>query len=47
MDMGSMSSGNGVPPLDDFPKIYYAVVGVAIGVAAVANLINIILYRQR
>jgi hypothetical protein len=47
MSMGSMSSGDGMPPLLDFPKIYYSVVGVTVGIAAIANLINIILYRQR
>jgi hypothetical protein len=45
--MGSMSSGNGVPTLLVFPQIYWAVIGVTVGIAAVANFLNIILYRQR
>jgi hypothetical protein len=45
--MGSMSAGQGIPPLLVFPQIYWAVVGVTVGIAAVANFINIILYRQR
>jgi hypothetical protein len=47
MDMGSMSSGTGIPALEDFPKIYWAVVGVTIGIAAVVNVINIMICRQR
>jgi hypothetical protein len=50
MDMGAMgstSTGGGVPALLVFPQIYWAVVGVTVGIAALANLINIILYRQR
>ncbi|KIW09547.1 uncharacterized protein PV09_00420 [Verruconis gallopava] len=47
MDMGSMSSGAGIPPLEDFPKIYWAVLGVAIALATVVNVINIMICRQR
>lgn len=42
--MGSMSQ---LPALVDFPKLYYAVVGSAVGVATLVNLYNCILYRQR
>jgi hypothetical protein len=45
--MGSMSSGVGVPALLVFPQIYWAVIGVTVGIAAVVNLVNIILCRQR
>jgi hypothetical protein len=37
----------GVPPLTDFPKLYWAVVGSAVGVATLVNLYNHILCRQR
>jgi hypothetical protein len=47
MSMGSMSMGNGIPALIEFPKIYLGIVGGAVGIAAGVNLINIILYRQR
>jgi hypothetical protein len=47
MDMGSMSTGTGIPPLEDFPKIYWAVVGAAIATATVVNVINIMICRQR
>ncbi|KAF3047999.1 hypothetical protein E8E12_005606 [Didymella heteroderae] len=43
MSMGSMA----LPPLPEFPKFYYAVVGSAVAVAALANIYNRILYRQR
>ncbi|KAF1999128.1 hypothetical protein P154DRAFT_437742 [Amniculicola lignicola CBS 123094] len=43
MSMGSM----GVPTLNDFPKLYWAVVGSAIGVATLVNMFNYMLYRQR
>ncbi|KAF2418004.1 ferric reductase [Tothia fuscella] len=47
MDMGSVSSGNGIPPLSEFPKIFFGLIGGLVAVAAIANLITIILYRQR
>jgi hypothetical protein len=43
MSMGSAA----LPPLYDFPKMYWAVVGSAIGVATLVNLYNNVLYRQR
>jgi predicted ferric reductase len=43
MSMGSTA----LPPLYDFPKMYWAVVGSAIGVAALVNLYNHVLCRQR
>jgi hypothetical protein len=43
MSMGSAA----LPPLYDFPKMYWAVVGSAIGVAALVNLYNHVLCRQR
>jgi hypothetical protein len=46
MPMGSMSTG-GLPALIEFPKMYWAVVGSAIGVATLVNLFNYVLYRQR
>ena len=45
--MGSMSAGNGIPPMQDFPKIYWGVVGGTIGIATVVNIINILICRQR
>ncbi|KAF2196510.1 ferric-chelate reductase [Delitschia confertaspora ATCC 74209] len=47
MAMGSMSMGNGVPPLLDFPKMYWAVVGTAVAIATMVNVYNKVLYRQR
>lgn len=47
MSMGSMSIGNGIPPLIEFPKIYLGIVGGVVGIAAIANLANIIICRQR
>ncbi|PSN63721.1 hypothetical protein BS50DRAFT_499235 [Corynespora cassiicola Philippines] len=44
--MGSMSMG-GLPPLIEFPKYYWAVVGSAVGVATLVNIYNHGLYRQR
>lgn len=44
MSMGSMAQ---LPALTDFPKFYYAVVGSAVAVAALVNVYNYILYRQR
>ncbi|KAF2465900.1 ferric-chelate reductase [Lindgomyces ingoldianus] len=46
MAMGSMSM-EGLPPLIDFPKMYWAVVGTAIGVATFVNMFNHMLYRHR
>lgn len=47
MSMGSMSSVPGIPPLLEFPKIYYAVVGVTVAIATVANVIYKLQHRQR
>jgi hypothetical protein len=44
--MAGMSMGE-LPPLEDFPKFYWAVVGSAIGVATLVNVFNYILYTQR
>ena len=44
--MGSMAMG-GTAPLIEFPKYYWAVVGTAIGIAALVNLFNHVLYRHR
>ncbi|KAL8770585.1 MAG: hypothetical protein Q9194_005129 [Teloschistes cf. exilis] len=45
--MGGMSMGDGVPNLFYLQKMYWAVVGTAIGCATLANLYNKCLYRQR
>lgn len=47
MAMGSMSIGNGIPPLIEFPKIYLGIVGGVVAIATIANLANIIICRQR
>lgn len=47
MSMGSMSIGNGIPALGEFPKIYLGLVGGVVGIAAIANLTDIIICRQR
>ena len=44
---GMMSMGAGVPSLFYMQQIFWAFIGAAIGVAALANLLNHILYRQR
>lgn len=44
--MGSMAMG-GTAPLIEFPKYYCAVAGAAIGVAALANVFNHVVCRQR
>jgi predicted ferric reductase len=45
MSMGGM--GMDLPVLADWPKLYYAVVGSAIGVATLVNIYTYVLYRQR
>ncbi|KAJ5166227.1 uncharacterized protein N7482_005008 [Penicillium canariense] len=47
MPMGSMSMGDGVPSLFDLQKMYWAVVGSAIGAAAVVNVLNRALAQHR
>ncbi len=48
MDMGEMMSmGAGVPDLFYMQKMYWAVVGAAIGTAALVNVLNNYLYIQR
>jgi predicted ferric reductase len=49
MDMsgGSMVMAAGVPGLFYMQQVFWAFVGTAIGVATLANVFNIILYRQR
>ncbi|KAF7715354.1 Ferric reductase transmembrane component [Penicillium ucsense] len=47
MPMGSMSMGNGAPSLLTMQKMYWAVVGSAIGLATIVNLLDWILARHR
>jgi hypothetical protein len=48
MSMGiKMNTGAGVPNLFYMQEIFWAFIGSAIGVAALANFLNQILYRQR
>lgn len=47
MDMSSMSIGTGIPALGEFPKIYLGLVGGVVGIAAIANVIDILICRQR
>ncbi|EPS28493.1 hypothetical protein PDE_03439 [Penicillium oxalicum 114-2] len=47
MPMGSMSMGNGAPSLLTMQKMYWAVVGSAIGLATIVNILNRILARHR
>jgi predicted ferric reductase len=49
MDMSMMGMGMGMdlPVLADWPKLYWAVVGSAVGVATLVNAYNYALYRQR
>lgn len=44
--MGSMSMG-GVPSLFDLQKIYWIVVGSALGVATLVNVLNRLLAQHR
>jgi hypothetical protein len=43
----SMGGSMSLPALEDFPKLYYAVVGTAVGIATLVNVYNHVLYRQR
>jgi hypothetical protein len=45
--MSMSMGGDGVPSLYEFPKFYWAAVGSAVGVAALVNLYNHVLCRQR
>ncbi|KAL8721895.1 MAG: hypothetical protein Q9225_001531 [Loekoesia sp. 1 TL-2023] len=45
--MGGMSMGDGVPSPFYLQKMYWAVIGAAIGCATVINVYNKVLYRQR
>ncbi len=51
MDMSGMSMGmdmgSGVPSRFDLQKMFWAVVGAAIGCATLVNVYNQLLYRQR
>jgi hypothetical protein len=47
MPMGSMSMGNGAPSLFTLQKMYWAVVGSAIGAATLVNLLNRALAQHR
>ncbi len=44
---GGGGGGDGVPALSYFPRMYWALVGLAIGLATLVNFTNFILYRQR
>lgn len=41
------ASKAGLPPLAEFPKFYWAVVGTAIGVASLVHVVNVVISRQR
>ncbi len=45
--MGSMDMGSGVPNLFVLQKMFWAVVGAAIGCATAVNVYNKLLCRQR
>ena len=47
MSMGNMPMGDGVPSLFTIQQMYWAVVGTAIGVATLANILNKIVAAQR
>lgn len=47
MPAGSMSMGDGIPSLFTLQKMYWAVVGSAIGVATLVNMLNRALARHR
>jgi hypothetical protein len=45
--MGSMDMGDGVPGLFYLQNMFWVVIGAAIGLAAVVNISNQLLCRQR
>ena len=45
--MGSMSMGSGVPNLFYLQKMFWAVIGAAIGLATAVNVYHKLLFRQR
>jgi hypothetical protein len=47
MPMGSMSMGDGAPSLFTLQKMYWAVVGSAIGAATLVNILNRLLAQHR
>jgi hypothetical protein len=47
MPMGSMSMGDGAPSLFTMQKMYWAVVGSAIGAATLVNILNRLLAQHR
>lgn len=47
MDMSGMDMGAGIPSLPYMQQMYWAVVGTAIGIATVFNVLNWINYRSR
>lgn len=47
MPMGSKSMGTGTPSLFDLQKIYWTIVGCAVAVATVVNVLNRLLARHR
>lgn len=47
MPMGAMSMGDGAPSLFTLQKMYWAVVGSAIGAATLVNILNRLLAQHR
>lgn len=47
MPMGAMSMGDGAPSLFTMQKMYWAVVGSAIGAATLVNILNRLLAQHR
>jgi hypothetical protein len=47
MPAGSMSMGDGVPSLFTLQKMYWAVVGSAIGAATLVNVLDRVIARNR
>lgn len=47
MSMGNTSMGDGIPSLFTLQKMYWAVVGAAVGAFTLVNLYSWLLYYQR
>ena len=47
MSMGGMSMGSGVPSLFYLQRMFWAVIGAAVGCATAVNVYNKLLNRQR
>lgn len=45
--MGNMSMGNGMPSMFTLQEIYWVVVGNAVGLAALINIVNRLIARHR